>query len=90
MTRERADAYRGFMKYWQDNLHELHPQTILQKRRPNAHAAFHIFDFLLLFGPIMSWWCFPFERLIGLLQKINTNDQVGGKSVHVLLMDVYR
>ncbi|KAE9382827.1 hypothetical protein BT96DRAFT_845020 [Gymnopus androsaceus JB14] len=39
----------------------------------------HIYDFLLLFGPVISWWCFPFERLIGALQKINTNDFVGGK-----------
>ncbi|KAJ7605679.1 hypothetical protein DFH06DRAFT_1275568 [Mycena polygramma] len=27
----------------------------------------------------MAWWCFPFERLIGSLQKINTNDHVGGE-----------
>ncbi|KAJ7202405.1 hypothetical protein GGX14DRAFT_370407 [Mycena pura] len=40
--------------------------------------AFHIYDFLLLFGPIISWWTFPFERVIGFLQKINTNDHIGG------------
>ncbi|KAJ6600615.1 hypothetical protein DFH09DRAFT_901598 [Mycena vulgaris] len=27
----------------------------------------------------MAWWCFPFERLIGALQKINTNDHIGGE-----------
>ncbi|KAJ6547261.1 hypothetical protein B0H19DRAFT_953617 [Mycena capillaripes] len=27
----------------------------------------------------MSWWTFPFERLIGALQKINTNDHIGGE-----------
>ncbi|KAL0567006.1 hypothetical protein V5O48_014981, partial [Marasmius crinis-equi] len=26
-----------------------------------------------------SWWAFPFERLIGLLQKINTNSHIGGE-----------
>ncbi|KIK53384.1 hypothetical protein GYMLUDRAFT_77481 [Collybiopsis luxurians FD-317 M1] len=26
----------------------------------------------------MSWWCFPFEHLIGTPQKINTNDHIGG------------
>ncbi|KIK58710.1 hypothetical protein GYMLUDRAFT_74769 [Collybiopsis luxurians FD-317 M1] len=26
----------------------------------------------------MSWWCFPFEHLIGALQKVNTNDHIGG------------
>ncbi|KAJ7783918.1 hypothetical protein DFH07DRAFT_727790 [Mycena maculata] len=45
----------------------------------NIHAAFHIYDFLLLFGPIISWWCFPFERLIGVLQRIKTSDQIGGE-----------
>ncbi|KAE9391973.1 hypothetical protein BT96DRAFT_831255 [Gymnopus androsaceus JB14] len=40
--------------------------------------ASHIYDFLKLFGPVISWWCFPFERLIGALQKVNTNDHVGG------------
>ncbi|KAJ7738606.1 hypothetical protein B0H16DRAFT_1761269 [Mycena metata] len=27
----------------------------------------------------MAWWCFPFERLIGTLQKINTNNHIGGE-----------
>ncbi|KAJ7193740.1 hypothetical protein GGX14DRAFT_378717 [Mycena pura] len=47
--------------------------------RPNVHIAFHIYDFLVLFGPVISWWCFPFERVIGFLQKINTNDHIGGQ-----------
>lgn len=41
------------------------------------HLAFHIYDFLKLFGPVHSWWCFPFERLIGLLQRIPTNHHFG-------------
>ncbi|KAK0431495.1 hypothetical protein EV421DRAFT_1720503, partial [Armillaria borealis] len=45
----------------------------------NIHVLFHIYDFLLLFGPVISWWCFPFEHLIGALQKINTSSRVGGK-----------
>ncbi|KAE9383260.1 hypothetical protein BT96DRAFT_844312 [Gymnopus androsaceus JB14] len=28
----------------------------------------------------MSWWCFPFEHLIGALQRINTNEHIGGAS----------
>ena len=36
-------------------------------------------DFIILFGPVMSWWCFLFECLIGVLQKIKTNDTVGSK-----------
>ena len=74
-----ATAYRKFMRDWVDGLHKLHPHTLNHTRRPNIHASFHIYDFLLSFGPVISWWCFPFECLIGTLQKINTNDQVGGK-----------
>lgn len=44
---------------------------------PIHHLAFHIHDFLKLFGPVHSWWCFPFERLIGLLQRIPTNHHFG-------------
>ncbi|KAJ7099239.1 hypothetical protein B0H15DRAFT_771406 [Mycena belliarum] len=39
----------------------------------------HLYDFLLLFGPALSWWAFPIERLIGLLGKINSNDHLGGE-----------
>ena len=46
--------------------------------RPNIHAAGHIYDFLLLFGLVMSWWAFPFEYLIGVLQQVNMNDYIGG------------
>ncbi|KAJ7610392.1 hypothetical protein FB45DRAFT_751377 [Roridomyces roridus] len=41
--------------------------------------AFHIYDFLLLFGPVISWWTFPFERIIGFLERINTNNHIGGE-----------
>ncbi|KAJ7119410.1 hypothetical protein C8R44DRAFT_538521, partial [Mycena epipterygia] len=43
----------------------------------NIHVAFHIYNFLRLFGPVISWWCFPFERVIGYLQKIHTTNRVG-------------
>ncbi|KAF7371757.1 hypothetical protein MVEN_00032300 [Mycena venus] len=77
-----ATAYRNFMKQWVEELYKLHPHTKFDDRRPNVHAAFHIYDFLLLFGPVLSWWSFPFERLIGMLQKINTNNHIGGKTIN--------
>jgi hypothetical protein len=79
MNIERATKYRHFIKQWVDGLYKYHPHTMKHKRRPNVHASFHLYDFLLLFGPVISWWCFPFERLVGTLQKINTNDLIGGK-----------
>lgn len=45
--------------------------------RPNHHAALHIGPQLLQFGPMHGWWMFVFERVIGLLQKTNTNFKVG-------------
>lgn len=80
MNISRVTKYRDFIKQWVDGLYTLHPHTAKHRKRPNVHAAFHLYDFLLLFGPVLSWWCFPFERLIGALQKINTNDIIGGES----------
>jgi len=67
------------LHYCLTHLYELHPHTAAHRKRPNVHAAFHIYDFLLLFGPVMSWWTFPFEHLIGVLQRINTNNKIGGE-----------
>jgi len=44
---------------------------------PNHHVALHIGPLLTQFGPVHSWWMFPFERVIGILQKINTNSKMG-------------
>ncbi|KJA16575.1 hypothetical protein HYPSUDRAFT_1064401 [Hypholoma sublateritium FD-334 SS-4] len=33
----------------------------------------------------MSWWTFPFERLIGVLQRINTNNKIGGPLEQTIL-----
>lgn len=83
----RAATYRALMKQWLDGLHNYYPHTESDSNRPNCHAAFHIYDFLLLFGPVMSWWCFPFERLIGVLQKIKTNNHIGGKRFNLIAFD---
>ncbi|KAG2740643.1 hypothetical protein P692DRAFT_20880781 [Suillus brevipes Sb2] len=55
-------------------LKEIHPTFSL---RPNHHVSFHLYDFLLLFGPAHSWWCFPFEHLIGILQRLPINHKFG-------------
>ncbi|KAG2355483.1 hypothetical protein BDR07DRAFT_1303190, partial [Suillus spraguei] len=73
-TVERAHAYRSHIALYVGNLKKIYPNIAL---RPNHHAAFHIYDFLLLFGPAHSWWCFPFERLIEILQRLPVNDKTG-------------
>ena len=73
-TESRAKAYQENMVEYLHNLKELFPHVTY---RPNHHMALHISDFLLLFGPAHSWWCFPFERLIGQLQRLPTNHLFG-------------
>ncbi|KAK0215270.1 hypothetical protein EDD85DRAFT_782573, partial [Armillaria nabsnona] len=74
-----AETYCKLMKEWVDGLKKYHPHTWLHRSRPNIHASFHIYNFLLLFRPVRSWWSFPFKCLIGLLQKINTTSHIGGE-----------
>lgn len=74
MTAERARTYRSHIVEYVGNLTKVHPAFA---PRPNHHAAFHVYDYLLLFGPAHSWWCFPFERLIGILQRLPVNHKSG-------------
>ena len=39
--------------------------------------ALHLRDYILLYGPVHSWWAYPFERMIGTLQRISTNYKEG-------------
>jgi hypothetical protein len=89
MNPHRARTYRNLMKQWVDDLYEVHPHVTKHQRRPNVHASLHIYDFLLSFGPVINWWCFPFERLIGTLQKINTNEKIGGMYKHVSFGQIF-
>jgi hypothetical protein len=66
----RADLYLFHLQAYIDSIKELFPSY---KFRPNHHMAFHIYDYLLMYGPVHSWWCFPFERMIGMLQRIPNN-----------------
>lgn len=74
MTQARMDTYRDYMLQYIDQLRVLHPQT---KYKPSHHMAVHLHDFLGLFGPVHFWWCFPFERVIGLLQRQPKNHIFG-------------
>ena len=71
----RAKKYRQYLACWLQGLQEIHHSKY--SHRTNIHMAFHIYDFLKLFGPVYSWWCFPFERLIGHLQRLPHNDKSG-------------
>ena len=73
-SKDLAERYlENITKYVRD-LQTIHPEATFV---PNHHMAFHIYDFLRLYGPAYSWWTFPFERLIGQLQCIKTNNRSG-------------
>ncbi|KIK20276.1 hypothetical protein PISMIDRAFT_106073 [Pisolithus microcarpus 441] len=74
MSVSRAKAYRTHIASYVGKLKALYPTCNV---RPNHHAAFHIYDYLHLFGPVHSWWTFLFEHLIGILQRIPTNHKSG-------------
>ena len=78
MNPKHVAMFCNFMKEWVDDLYTVHPHTKKHQKRTNIHISFHLYEFLLLFGPVISWWCFPFEHLIGVLHNINTNDKIGG------------
>ena len=73
-TQYRAKAYLEYIREYVVKLHELFPHV---EPRTNKHVAFHIYDFLVAYGPIRSWWCFPFERLVGVIQNLPSNHKFG-------------
>jgi hypothetical protein len=73
-SREKANLYFYHMTNYVKGLRELFP---CYKLRPNHHMALHLGEYLRFYGPVYSWWTFPFERLIGMLQRIPNNFQNG-------------
>lgn len=69
-----ATAYLIHMKAYMEGIKRLFPQY---QFRPNHHMAMHLHEYLRRFGPVHSWWTFPFERLIGMLERIPTNFKIG-------------
>ena len=74
MTHSHIIAYCSCILTWLSMLLNTLPAA---KPIPNCHMACHIYDYLKLFGPVRSWWCFPFERLIGHLQHLPINHKFG-------------
>lgn len=79
-----AERYTFYMLRYFAGIKELFPDYNL---KPNHHYALHIPDILLTFGPLHGTWAFSIERLIGCLQKLNTNSKIG-KNFCILLSSV--
>jgi hypothetical protein len=69
-----AEEYLRLMTEYRQELRRLFPDY---PTRPNHHMAFHIAEFLRRYGPVHGWWTFPFERMIGMIQRIPTNHKPG-------------
>ena len=74
MSKEHAKQYLGFMRNYAEAIKSLFPDLELH---PNHHMALHLNEYLSQYGPIHSWWTFPFERLIGVIQRIPNNGKHG-------------
>ncbi|KAG1844677.1 hypothetical protein F4604DRAFT_1596005 [Suillus subluteus] len=74
-----AQQYTRYMKAYLECVKGIFPH---HSWHPNHHATLHIREFLLRYGPMHGWWMFPFERIIGALQKTNTNYKIGERAIH--------
>jgi hypothetical protein len=73
-SEEHVKKYNEYMHAYLQSLLSMFPGMTL---RPNHHNSLHLGSGLLNFGPIHGWWTFPFERLVGILQQVNTNSKMG-------------
>ncbi|KAJ2975142.1 hypothetical protein NUW54_g11779 [Trametes sanguinea] len=71
MFAERAQAFDQHMLEYLRGIRQLYQAELVA----NHHLSLHLVDCLLLFGPTLAWWAFPFERYNGLLQRLNTNSR---------------
>lgn len=69
-----ANSYLQHMQAYLAGLKLLFPGYGLH---PNHHLALHLHQYLLLFGPVHAWWAFPFERMIGMVQRMSTSGKIG-------------
>ncbi|CAA7270442.1 unnamed protein product [Cyclocybe aegerita] len=74
MSQANADAYLMHMRNYIISIKCLFPTY---KFCPNHHMALHIREFLIRFSPVHAWWTFPFERLIGMLQRMPSSGKIG-------------
>lgn len=74
MTKARCEAYLACMSTYVKDLKEVLPHF---NHRPYHHLLLHLPHFVQLFGPVRSWWCFPFERVIGQIQRLLSNHHLG-------------
>jgi hypothetical protein len=76
-SQHNAERYRFYMQRYLAGVQELFPDYAL---KPKHHYALHIYDILVGFGPLHGTWTFFLERLVGLLQRLNSNLKIGDRT----------
>jgi len=74
MSHALANSYLQHMQAYLTGLKLLFPEY---QFHPNHHISLHLHEYLLRFGPVHAWWTFPFERMIGMLQRMPTSGKFG-------------
>ncbi|KAJ3535310.1 hypothetical protein NM688_g6997 [Phlebia brevispora] len=74
ITALHVSKYMHHIKRYLQGLRRSFPWIRL---RPNHHYALHLGELIQRFGPVRSWWTFPFERVVGVLQQVQTNSKPG-------------
>ena len=74
INKTNTEEYLANMLEYRRELERIFPDY---KIHPNHHLALHIPEFLQRYGPVHGWWTFPFERAIGMLEKVPTNYKRG-------------
>lgn len=86
LTPDRITIYATHMKRYLSSLKHLFGEQLIV---PNHHLSLHLIECLRSFGPVHSWWTFPFERYNGMLRQLNTNSK-SGKARCLLILSYTR
>ena len=70
----RSQIYLECMVAYILQLVQIHPRATV---RPYHHLSMHLPHFFSLFGPARTFWTYPFERLIGQIQRLLSNHKLG-------------
>jgi hypothetical protein len=76
-SRAAAVLYDNAIRLYLELIVTLYPKEPLVVTH---HLALHLSRYMRFYGPCRSHWAFPFERLIGKLQKIPHNSHTGNFS----------
>ena len=74
VSKSRSFDYLDQMSQYLSGLQVMHPDATFH---PYHHLALHLPHFFQLFGPSRCFWTYPFERVIGQIQRLLSNHQIG-------------